>query len=105
VTDSAQRLADELGGCLTSTDQHGDVSWIDWDSQRAAALLREAQAEALESAAKFFDSLALKARRAPGPDLFQRHYRSQEREYAANVLRVRAAELRGSEPPPVREGE
>jgi hypothetical protein len=93
VADIARQLADEFGGCLTRTDQHGDVAWIEWDAELAAATLRKAQALALESAADWFSAFARSARGASG-DLMHRGAIVNEREYAARVLRCRAAELR-----------
>jgi hypothetical protein len=91
--DVAERLADELGGCLIRTDQHGDVAWIEWDAELAAATLREAQALALESAADWFSAFARRGRDT-SDDLMHRSALVNEREYAARVLRCRAAELR-----------
>lgn len=93
MADVADRLADELGGCLTTTDQHGDHSWIDWDKRRAAEILRMAQAMALESAAESLDGIAAEAKTASGGDM-TRLIVIEERRYAARALRIRAADLR-----------
>jgi hypothetical protein len=94
----AERLADELGGCLTRTDQHGDADWMEWDARRAAEVIREAQALAVEAAAAWLAARAGQAQ-ASNLGLLPRAAGSERLQDAAALLRSRAAELRATHGP------